>query len=290
MPDYIGRFAPSPTGLLHLGSLIGALASYLDARAAQGLWLLRMENLDPPREMQGAAQAILGSLLAHGLQWDGQVLWQSQRLKAYTLTVDHLLQQGQAYYCTCSRADLKVTNGIHAGRCRECSQQPSQAFAIRVQLPNTVLKFTDAIQGPCHQHLQQTVGDTIVQRKDTFYAYQLAVVVDDAYQNITHVVRGSDLLDSSPRQIALQKLLGLPTPHYAHVPVITNQQGQKLSKQTFAKALCERDATTNLLKALAFLQQTLPPMHLSKNTQSILAWAIDHWVMAQIPHKMSITE
>ena len=235
MSRYIGRFAPSPTGLLHIGSLIGALASYLDAKANQGLWLVRMEDLDPPREMSGAASAILQSLEDHGLAWDGEVLWQSQRHDAYRQVIDDLLLANKAFYCTCSRSDLQENKGIYQGRCRGCITPPSaQDFAVRLQVGNKPIAFNDAIQGHFSQQLERDVGDVVLQRKDGFFAYQLAVVVDDAYQGINHVVRGADLLDSTPRQIHLQRILAYVTPQYTHFPVITNKHGTKLSKQTFA--------------------------------------------------------
>lgn len=282
MPDYIGRFAPSPTGQLHLGSLIGALASYLDARAHRGQWLLRIEDLDPPREVPGAAQDILASLRHHGLHWDGEPLWQSQRHDAYQHIIKQLLANGQAFYCTCSRSDLQATGGIYPGSCRGQQQQPDRDYAIRLQLANKTLAFEDGIQGHFSQALQQ-IGDVVLQRKDGFFAYQLAVVVDDAFQGVSHVVRGSDLLDSSPRQMFLQQVLGYATPLYAHVPVITNQQGQKLSKQTFAEPLKSTAACSNILAALAFLQQPIPPQHLHGQLENLLDWAVEHWSLKAIP-------
>lgn len=283
MPDYIGRFAPSPTGLLHLGSLIGALASFLDAKANSGYWLLRIEDLDPPREMPGAAEAIIDSLRAHALQWDGEIVWQSRRIQAYTNVIDELLAQDNAYYCTCSRADLRATQGIYRGRCRGQTKAPEQEYAIRAKLPDVSVTFEDIVQGHYCQHLLNELGDVIVQRKDGLCAYQLAVVIDDVFQGVTHVVRGSDLLDSTAWQIGLQQLLGLPTPRYAHIPVVTDQQGQKLSKQSFAAALCNRDTTKNLITALQFLQQSTPPAHLCHNAQSIVDWAAQHWQLQQVP-------
>lgn len=290
MTNYVGRFAPSPTGLLHIGSLIGALASYLDARANGGRWLLRMEDLDPPREVAGAAQCILDALLAHGLQWDGEVLWQSQRHCAYQKALEQLLDQHKAFYCTCSRTDIQSTGGIYSGRCRGCQQRPDKAFAIRLQVPDQLQIFEDAIQGPFSQHLQEDVGDVVLLRKDQLYAYQLAVVVDDAFQGITHIVRGSDLLDSTPRQRFLQQQLAFSTPHYAHFPVITNQSGQKLSKQTFAPALNSNEACANVRLALKFLRQTLPPADACQSTQALLSWAVEHWSLQSVTPVHSLCE
>ncbi|MEE8057234.1 MAG: tRNA glutamyl-Q(34) synthetase GluQRS [Pseudomonadales bacterium] len=290
MTEYIGRFAPSPTGLLHIGSLIGALASYLDAKANKGLWLVRIEDLDPPREMPGAASAILNSLQHHGMHWDGEVLWQSQRHIAYRQVIEQLLDTGQAFYCTCSRNDLQTHAGIYPGTCRGQQLQPNQKFAIRLQVDDKTVSFDDAIQGHFSQQLQQQVGDVVLQRKDGLFAYQLAVVVDDAYQGISHIVRGSDLLDSTARQAFLQQVLGFITPHYAHFPVITNQQGQKLSKQTLAEPLCAATAYDNVLKALAFLNQPPPPTHLHKRLEETIAWATAHWSPENISNTLGIAE
>ena len=284
---YIGRFAPSPTGLLHLGSLIGALASYLDAKANQGQWLLRMEDLDPPREMAGAAAAILESLQAHGLQWDGEVLWQNQQHDRYLKATQQLLKHQQAFYCSCSRSELSEQSGIHRNT---CTPDFTQSCAVRVKAEDSLISFTDPIQGLFQQQLQQQVGDFIIQRKDKLYAYQLAVVLDDAFQGVTHVVRGSDLLDSTPRQIFLQQRLHLPTPQYLHIPVITNSAGQKLSKQTFAPALQQTQACHNLLQALFFLNQPLPPQDLHHQCSTILHWAIAHWDSKLIEHHLQIDE
>ena len=291
MSGYIGRFAPSPTGLLHIGSLIGALASYLDAKANQGQWLVRMEDLDPPREQPGAASAILQSLEDHGLTWDGVVLWQSQRHDAYRQVINDLLAANKAFYCTCSRSDLQGSNGIYQGRCRGCVTPPlDRDFALRLQVDNQVVAFNDAIQGRFSQQLERDVGDVVLQRKDSLFAYQLAVVVDDALQGITHIVRGSDLLDSTPRQIYLQRVLGYATPAYTHVPVINNKQGHKLSKQTFAAAIENGSASANLCAALAFLKQPLPPEDLCQKVTDIVQWAVGHWSVASIPGVLGIEQ
>ena len=291
MSRYIGRFAPSPTGFLHIGSLIGALASYLDAKANQGQWLVRMEDLDPPREMPGAASAILQSLEDHGLAWDGEVLWQSQRHDAYRQVINDLLLANKAFCCTCSRSDLQGSHGIYQGQCRGCVTPPvDQDFAWRLQVDNKSIAFDDAIQGHFSQQLEREVGDVVLQRKDGLFAYQLAVVVDDAYQGINHVVRGSDLLGSAPRQIYLQQVLGYTTPQYMHFPVITNEQGDKLSKQTFAAAIKSGDACNNLCLALAFLKQPLPPEQLCQEVGDILAWAVEHWSVDSIPGVLGMVE
>lgn len=290
MTNYRGRFAPSPTGLLHAGSLIGALASYLDAKSNDGQWLLRVEDLDPPREIAGAADAILASLQAHGLQWDEEPMWQSHRHCAYQCIIDHLLASGNAYYCTCSRSELRASDGIYPGHCRGQHQQPNKESAIRLYVASGSIQMEDAIQGFYCQNPATAFGDFVLRRKDLLYAYQLAVAADDAEQHITHVVRGSDLLESTPRQIYLQRLLGYKTPHYAHIPVITNALGQKLSKQSYAKPLASDSAADNLFAALSFLQQSLPPIEIRASVTDILEWATEHWSLSSIPRTLAIAE
>lgn len=288
--QHLGRFAPSPTGPLHMGSLIGALASYLDARAHDGQWLVRIEDLDPPREISGSAQSILENLKAHGLQWDHEVLWQSQRHAAYELALKKLIDAGEAFYCSCSRSRISAINGIYDGHCRGNNKPLKPSCAIRLKVPPQAIAFDDAIQGRYRQHLQSDVGDFIIRRKDKLFAYQLAVVVDDAYQGITDIVRGSDLLDSTPRQIYLQQLLGMATPRYAHFPVLTNSEGQKLSKQTFARAINPGQACDNLLFALRFLQQPAPAPGQARHPQDILEHAISHWQLQAIPRCLTMAE
>ena len=284
--NYVGRFAPSPTGPLHFGSLLGALASFLDARAHGGQWLVRIEDIDPPREQPGAAAAILQCLRAHGLVWDGDVLYQSSRTAAYRAALDQLLRSGAAFFCTCSRAELAGSGGIYPGRCRGCTREPTSAHAVRLQVDARDIAFSDAIQGTVRQNLAVEVGDFVIFRKENQAAYQLAVVVDDAAQGVTDVVRGSDLLDSTARQIFLQQCLSVDTPRYAHIPVIANTAGQKLSKQTFAPALDNSAAAANLCAALEFLGQTAPVSRAP--VAAILAWAIAHWDMARIPGRRSV--
>jgi glutamyl-Q tRNA(Asp) synthetase len=287
MSDYIGRFAPSPTGPLHFGSLLSALASFLDARAHRGRWLLRIEDIDPPREQPGAAAAIPAALRAHGLHWDGEILYQSERAEIYRRALQRLEAAGLAFFCTCSRTAL-AEHHVYPGSCRARRQPPAEPQALRLLVDAAaVVDFDDLIQGRCRQDLAHEVGDFVIFRKDGLPAYQLAVVVDDAAQGVTHVVRGSDLLDSTPRQIYLQRCLQLPTPAYAHIPVITNHAGQKLSKQTFAAALDARRAVDNLLAALAFLQQPPPPAGQCHAVDAVLDWAITHWQPAAIPRCLS---
>jgi glutamyl-Q tRNA(Asp) synthetase len=255
---YRGRFAPSPTGPLHLGSLVAALASWLHARAAAGSWLVRIEDIDPPRAVQGAAEAQLATLQAFGLAADGPVLWQGSRSAAYREALARLQRAGRAYSCLCSRSALAALGGVHPAVCRVAGDAaPERAAAIRVRVGQQRVGFTDAVQGWYEQDLASEVGDFVAWRSDGWPAYQLAVVVDDAAQGITDVVRGADLLDSTPRQILLQQLLGLPTPRYLHVPVLVDAHGHKLGKSQGATALDERRPLQALAAAWALLGQ--PP-------------------------------
>lgn len=285
-PSYIGRFAPSPTGPLHIGSLLTALASYLDARAHQGSWLVRMEDLDPPRTQAGAAQAILETLHIYGLEWDGKVLYQSQCSADYQHAVDQLLRQGQAFYCTCSRTDILALTGSsnYPGTCRQCHQKPSKPSAVRLQVSPAPIHFQDLLQGPVETNLQQDGGDFVIQRKDNLYAYHLAVVVDDAKQGITHIVRGCDLLESTFRHWYLQSRLQLPHPSYAHLPVIVNDQGQKLSKQTYAEPVPLSDPLPRLYYCLQALGQKPPPNLLKSDKRALLRWAVENWSLNKVPH------
>jgi glutamyl-Q tRNA(Asp) synthetase len=254
---YIGRFAPSPTGPLHIGSLIAAVASWLDARAAGGRWLVRMEDLDAPRCLPGAADAILRALERLGLWWDGEVLYQSRRLERYREALAKL--HAHTYWCGCTRREIAdsslglAVDGAHIypGTCR--AGTPRARRALRVRTSAAAIRFDDRVQGAQEQVLERDVGDFVLYRADGLYAYQLAVVVDDAEQGVTDVVRGADLLDSTPRQIYLQGLLGIPTPRYLHVPVAIDATGEKLSKQTGAAPI---DASREALRrALVFLGQ-----------------------------------
>jgi glutamyl-Q tRNA(Asp) synthetase len=288
-PSYIGRFAPSPTGPLHFGSLVAALASWLDARAAGGQWLVRMEDLDRPRCEPGAADTILRQLEAYGLHWDGEVLVQSQRDAAYAAALDALKAQGAVFPCACTRSQLaeapRNEEGeiIYPGTCRDGLPAGQVGRAWRVRVPDVNTRFHDRIHGDLQQNLASEVGDFVVKRADGLFAYQLAVVVDDAFQGITHVVRGADLLWNTPRQIHLQHRLGLPTPVYAHVPLITNAAGQKLSKQTLAPALpvCGHGAV--LVQALTVLGHPPPAELADAEPAELLAWVSAHWNIENVP-------
>jgi len=261
MAEYVGRFAPSPTGPLHFGSLVAALASYLEARAAKGKWLLRMEDLDKARAQPGAADEILRALERLGFEWDGPVLVQSDRVERYRSVLDELARRGLAYSCSCTRKELEdsalAIDGarIYPGTCRHGPAPGKTARALRLRTHGAPIGFADAIQGWVEQRVEQEIGDYVLLRADGIIAYQLAVVVDDMDQGVTDVVRGADLLDSTARQIHLQRLLGARTPHHAHVPVALNAAGEKLSKQTGARPLDLSDPKAELARARRFLGQ-----------------------------------
>ena len=273
---HTGRFAPSPTGPLHFGSLVAALASWLDARAAGGRWLVRVEDLDPPREQPGAAEDILRTLESLGLYWDEEVIFQSRRRALYEKSLQRLREY--AYGCACTRREIADSSlglahdgaQIYPGTCRNGLPAGKAARATRLRVSSEKLSFTDRRQGLVEQSLERDVGDFVLRRADGQFSYQLAVVVDDAAQGVTDVVRGADLLDSTPRQIYLQRLLGLPEPRYLHVPVALSAAGEKLSKQTGAGAVSAAD----LPRALAFLGQA---------PTDDLAEAVRRWDAAAIP-------
>lgn len=286
---YTGRFAPSPTGPLHFGSLVAALASWLDARAAGGRWLVRMEDLDRPRCDPASADAILRQLEHYGLAWDGAVLYQSHRDDAYLVALDALRERRAVFACTCTRARLAQARRnaegeiVYPGTCRQRTAPGSARHAWRVRVDDVSIHFHDRVHGRLQQDLAADVGDFVVRRADGLFAYQLAVVVDDAFQGVTHVVRGADLLRNMPRQIFLQRLLGLPTPAYAHVPLVTNAAGQKLSKQSLAPALPERGRRAVLAEALAALGQPPPPDLAGADVGTLLAWAVPGWRIQDVP-------
>lgn len=292
---YTGRFAPSPTGLLHIGSLLTAVASYADARSNGGKWLVRMEDLDPPREMPGAASHILHTLEAFGFEWDGEVAYQSRRYALYEETLCHLQTAGLVYPCHCSRKDWQAgarrgADGfVYNGRCRHPGQRPAlqgKQPAWRIRVPDRIIGFSDGIVGGYAQNLARDIGDFVLLRADGYWAYQLAVVADDAEQGVTHIVRGQDLLVSTPRQIYLQQCLGVPTPQYAHLPLLTNTQGQKWSKQTLAPAL-DLNRREQLLRQV-FRYLNLPEAPETDRPAELLDWAVAHWDMDKVP-KHAIT-
>jgi glutamyl-Q tRNA(Asp) synthetase len=287
---YVGRFAPSPTGPLHFGSLLAALASYLEARSRNGDWLVRIEDLDPPREIPGATSAILQALETYGLEWDREPIYQSRRLTHYQAIIDELLSREIAYFCTCSRQQIAQRGTVYDGFCRPQQASMSPPAAVRLAVGDHLIQFNDQIQGPQYQHLHQEVGDFVIKRKDLLYAYQLAVVVDDYEQGVSHIVRGSDLLESTPRQIYLQQQLGYGTPSYAHIPVIVNARGEKLSKQTYAKPLDLHQVPQTLFTALQVLGQRPPEELRDVDRHDLIVWALSHWDLNQIPRRLNIAE
>ena len=285
---YTGRFAPTPSGYLHFGSLVAALASYLDARAAGGRWLLRMEDLDPPREVPGAQDAILRTLETYGFAWDGAVERQSDRHAAYAAAVDDLLARGLAYPCTCSRKQLEG-QAIYPGTCRDAGRPLADA-AIRLRVPDAEYRFLDRVQGEFAQNLAREVGDFVIRRRDGLFAYQLAVVLDDAWQGITDIVRGADLLDSTPRQLYLQELLGLPRPRYLHIPLLLQPDGHKLGKSYRSPPLPADRAPALLARALRALGQRPPDELADGDAAAVLAWGVRHWNPAAIPRQTALAE
>jgi len=285
--EYRGRFAPSPTGPLHFGSLIAALSSYCDARAAGGQWLVRIEDVDEPRSRVRAATAILATLKAYGFDWDGEVVRQSARSALYQAALDQLAAAGHSFRCACTRKEIEAAplgaagERVYAGTCRNGIAPDREAKAWRLRVTDEAIGFRDRLQGWREQRLEREIGDFIVKRADGMFAYQLAVVVDDAAQGITHVVRGADLLASTPRQIWLQRRLGLPTPSYLHHPVVILPSGDKLSKQTNAAPL-GGDPLPALLRAWEFLGQREPPSR-PMSVSEFWRWAHRMWTPADLP-------
>jgi glutamyl-Q tRNA(Asp) synthetase len=284
-----GRFAPSPTGPLHFGSIVAALGSCLEARRQGGEWLVRMEDVDEPRCQSGADKQILETLEALGFAWDGPVMYQSRRKDRYREVLEQLKTRGVAYPCACSRKDLAdATPAIdgsprYPGTCRNGLPPGAAPRAWRLRVSDEPVSFEDAVQGSYTQQLERDVGDFVLLRADGYFAYQLAVVVDDADQGITHVVRGADLLDSTPRQIYLQRLLGVPVPAYTHLPVAVNAAGEKLSKQTRAEAVDVSRPVASLFAAWRFLGQEASPNIEEASVDEFWRWASTHWNPFQIP-------
>lgn len=284
MPDssrksVIGRFAPSPSGPLHLGSLYTALASYLQARSQQGLWLLRIDDLDTPRNVKGATASILSTLDSFGLHWDGEVSYQSQCLDAYHDALDQLANRQLIYPCTCSRKELAIlqTSDVYTGLCRDKTLSPNPPYALRIKTDARTIVFEDGLQGEISRDMAKQYGDFILKRKDEIIAYQFAVVIDDNLQQINQVVRGFDLLNETPKQIYLQQMLGLTTPDYMHVPVIVDEQGYKLSKQTRACAVNSATPHRVIFDLLNLLKQN-PPLELKDSSiEELINWAIKNW-------------
>lgn len=275
---YTGRFAPSPTGDLHFGSLVAAVGSFLQARRAGGRWLVRIEDLDPPREVAGSAARILADLRRFGMTPDEPVVRQSERSAAFDAALRRLDEAGLLFPCACTRRELP--DGPYPGTCRDGLPAGRTGRSQRVRVPDRPIRFEDAVQGAQSENLAETCGDFVVRRADGFYAYQLAVVVDDAWQGVTEVVRGADLLDSTGRQLWLQEALGLPTPAYLHLPVVTDAAGDKLGKRVASDPIARLEPVAALAAALTVLGH--PPPRLA-DLDALWRWAQDHWSPARIP-------
>lgn len=286
---YVGRFAPSPTGPLHMGSLVTAVASYCEARTHHGKWLVRMEDVDATRAVVGADTIIIGQLRAFGFEWDCEILYQTNRTKAYQQAFDALEKLNLIYPCTCTRkeiADSTQTLGIegliYPKTCLKQSIKANTTPAYRLKTTNATIPVEDAIYGKLEQNIAETIGDFILKRADGYFAYQLAVVVDDEAQGVTDIVRGADLLESTPRQRYLQQLLGFSSQNYMHIPVVRNSKGEKLSKHSQAQPLALDASNQTLIvrqlyEALVFLGQTPPTYLLDHSVTEVWDWAIDHW-------------
>ncbi|VAX08578.1 Glutamyl-Q tRNA(Asp) synthetase [hydrothermal vent metagenome] len=294
---YIGRFAPSPSGPLHLGSLVAALGSYLQARSQQGRWLLRIEDIDPPREAPGASENIIKTLELYGFEWDGPITYQSQRYAFYEEALSQLKKNHQLYACSCSRQQIAQANPgtrgkirRYPGTCREkhlTFNNSRQPLSLRMRTENTILRFEDSIQGLIEQNIFQQSGDIILLRRDGYYAYLLAVSIDDMQQNVTEVVRGRDLLETTVSQLAIIQQLGAAPPDYAHLPVVTLSTGEKLSKQTGATPLPLNHPVTQLYQALHFLGQSPPADLGNAKLDEFWQWAQQNWRLKSVPKKVT---
>ena len=282
----IGRFAPSPTGPLHFGSVVAAIASYMQAKNQHGKWLVRIDDIDPPREQSGACDSILKTLDLLGLHWDDEVLFQRHRQDAYQEALNFLSEQKLIYRCICSRKQLQ--GNAYPGTCRLKEHSSEQQHALRIITDQKPVNYNDGIQGHIQQNLETDVGDFIVRRADDLIAYHIAVVVDDAYQGITEIVRGADLLDVTPRQIYLQRILSVPTPAYAHIPAAVDADGKKLSKQYHARPVDDTQPASTLFSALEFLGQQPDKVLLQENVEEIIQWGVKNWSMEKIPDKSTI--
>jgi glutamyl-Q tRNA(Asp) synthetase len=285
--DYVGRFAPSPSGPLHFGSLVCALASFLDAKRNGGVWRVRIEDIDPPREDPKHSATILAQLVNHGLQWDGEVVYQSQFLKDYQRVLDRLQTRQLTYACQCNRKRITQLGGVYDGHCDALDLADSDR-AIRLRVRQAIAPCTitidDQVMGHHFQDLLREVGDFVLRRRDGLYSYQLASVIDDHRQGITHIVRGSDLLSSTPRQRYLQQCLGYSAPDYAHLPLAVDLHGNKLSKQNHAAPLNHAAPSKTLWQALAWLQQDPPKALSGAPVEAVIAWATAHWSLGRVPN------
>lgn len=289
----VGRFAPSPTGPLHFGSLVAAVASYCDAKSQGGQWLLRIEDVDTTRRVDGASADIIHTLQHYGFVWDGEIVYQSERTEHYAQALAQLLSQDLAYPCTCSRKEIAdssnqmgIEGAIYPGTCLHHPIKANTPAAWRLKTPPITLGFKDRILGWQQHAMAADIGDFVIKRADGLFSYQLAVVVDDALQGVTQVVRGADLLQSTTRQIQLQRCLGYRTPDYAHIPLVLNAQGQKLSKQTLATALPLDNIKDTLIQAFNFLPYLPKPVPHFSSLPALWQWAITHWQLSPASHPL----
>ena len=287
----IGRFAPSPSGPLHFGSLLAAVASFMQVKQQGGKWLVRIEDIDPPREVAGASDTILKQLDEHGLHWDDSVTYQSTQIERYFESIEILKAQKLIYQCECTRQRLNLLDGVYDNKCQKLNiadENTSVRLSINdsleaLGLANDKINFCDDIMGDYSQSLNGDVGDFVLRRRDGLISYQLAVVIDDHLQGITEIIRGADLIDSTPRQILLQKCLGYKTPTYGHIPLAMNNLGQKLSKQHHAKKLPQSNEHENLWLALDWMKQCPPNDLRNSCVDDIIQWGIKHWNINKIP-------
>jgi glutamyl-Q tRNA(Asp) synthetase len=283
--NYIGRFAPSPSGPLHFGSLIAALGSYFQAKANDGQWRVRIEDIDPPREMAGASDAILQALECYGLEWDGEVIYQSQRHEHYQAQIDQWLSSNQAYYCQCSRKEIQQQGGIYSGTCRD---KGNNQGAVRIKMAHPTLSFQDRRHGKIAISPTLANEDFIIKRRDGLFAYNLAVVLDDIAQGVTEVVRGADLIEPTGRQISLYQMLGVAPVQYLHLPLAMEQEGRKLSKQNHATAIDISDPRPTLIQAMIFLGFQLPEAFAAESIATIIDWGCKNWQICQLPNTTEI--
>ncbi len=293
MTIYRGRFAPTPSGPLHFGSMVAAVGSYLDAKSQGGSWALRIDNLDSPRVAPGAVDSILRCLDQFQMAWDGAVVFQNTRLGAYRAALDQLRADELVYACACSRKEIGdagidgADGPVYPGTCRDGLPPGREARAWRVRTKDKAIEFVDLLQGRVCQDLEHEVGDFVVFRADQIFAYHLACAVDDSAQGVTHVVRGADLMASTPRQIYLQRLLGLPTPDYLHLPIAMNAAGEKLSKQTLATPVAAGSAPVILADVLRFLKHAPPDEICADGVSALWDWALEHWKRDRLPGVVS---
>lgn len=284
--NYIGRFAPSPSGPLHFGSLVAALGSYFQAKSNQGQWLVRMEDLDPPREMAGAADLILKTLEAYHLYWDGDVVYQSQRHGLYQAQIDQWVTDNQAYYCQCTRKQIKSLGGFYSGHCRDAGLVDSGEQAVRLCMDFPIESFDDVRHGTIQIPKALAEEDFIIKRRDGLFAYNLAVVLDDIEQGITEVVRGADLIEPTGRQISLYKTLKQKTVSYLHLPLATDGLGNKLSKQNHATAIDLDNPKPTLINAMRFLGFDIPKALCEASMDEVLLWGCQQWNVSQLPDSL----